>query len=256
MQDDQPLKPANILAIVDINQGKRPLTRATPVAHALTPARVKQLVADGHVVVDARSAAEFGAGHIHGAINVQLSSAEFEQRVGWVTADDARLILVTDSAADAQRCLFNMAFIGLDQAVAGYLDGGIEAWMAAGEPLQTVPQLDVHTLQHRLATNGLQLLDVRDEEEWDEGHVRQAHFMPYRYLVPQLTQPAQIGQLSLQPDQPLAVTCATGKRSSTAISLLSRYGYTRLYNVTGGMVAWKDAGFELVDAAGAVCAIG
>lgn len=256
MQDDQPLKPANILNIVATNQGKRPLTNTTPVAKPLTPEQVKAHMAAGHAVVDARSSAEFGAGHVPGSVNVQLSSSEFEQRVGWMVPDDTPIVLVAKTAADAQRAIFNMAFIALDSFVVGYLDGGIEAWMDAGEPVRTVPQLDVHTLQHKLSTNGMQVLDVREDDEWDEGHIEQAHFMPYTHLVPQITFPAQLDKLPLQPEQPVAVTCATGKRSSTAISVLLRHGFKELYNVTGGMEAWTNAGLPMLDGEGcAVCAV-
>ena len=253
MQEEQPVKPANILNIVAINQGKRPLTRQTPVAKAITPRQVKELMAGGHAVVDARSSAEFGAGHIAGAYNVQMDSSEFEQRVGWVVPDGTPIILVTESAADAQRCLTNMAFIGLDQFVAGYLDGGIEGWMAAGEPLRTVPQIDVFTLRQKLAENGLRVLDVRSTDEWDEGHIEGAHFMRYTDMAPQLGTPSQLDRLEIEKDASVAVTCATGKRSSIAISMLLRHGYQNVYNVTGGMEAWEKAGFRMLDKSGKVC---
>ncbi len=253
MQDEQPLKPANILNIVATNQGKRPLTPAIPKAKPLTVDQVKAFMAQGHAVVDARSSAEFGSGHIVGAFNVQMSSAEFEQRVGWVVPDDTPIILVTDSDTDAQKCIYNMAFIALDSFVTGYLEDGIEAWMAAGEPLETTPQIDVHTLQHKLSVNGLQVLDVREDDEWDEGHIEGAHFMPYTSLAQQLVTPPQFDKLALQTDQDVAVTCATGKRSSTAISLLKRQGFKHLYNVTGGMEAWENAGFKMLDGKGQVC---
>ncbi|GAB4273514.1 MAG: hypothetical protein Kow0080_21050 [Candidatus Promineifilaceae bacterium] len=255
MQDDQPLKPANILNIVATNQGKRPLTLETPKAKPLSPAKVKELMAQGYAIVDARSSAEFGAGHIPGAYNIQLSSAEFEQRVGWMVPDNTPIILVTDTTENAQKAIFNMAFIALDSFVTGYLDGGMDAWLEAGEPVQTVPQIDVHTLHQRLLANGLQVLDVREDDEWDEGHIEQAHFMPYTHLVPQLTFPAQLDKLKLAPEQSIAVTCATGKRSSTAVSVLLQKGFKQLYNVTGGMEAWKKAGLPMVDGEGNACGI-
>lgn len=255
MQDDQPVKPANILNIVATNQGKRPLTMETPTANPIPVAEIEALLAAGHVIVDARSSAEFGSGHIPGAFNVQMSSSEFEQRVGWVTPDDAPIILVTDTAAAAQQCIYNMAFIALDTRVAGYLDGGMDAWIDAGKHVAQVAQIDVTELQHRLSTNGLQVLDVREKEEWDEGHIRNAHFMPYTSLVPQLDIPTQIDKLALTPEQSIAVTCATGKRSSTAISILRRSGFKQLYNVIGGMEAWEHAGHEMIDAAGNVCTV-
>ena len=94
---------------------------------------------------------------------------------------------------------------------------------------------------------------MREEDEWDEGHIDDATFMAYTSLVPQLDNPAKIDELPWSLDQNIAVTCATGKRSSTAISILHRHGYKQLYNVTGGMVAWENAGFKMIDAAGDVC---
>lgn len=255
MQEDQPLKPANILNIVATNQGKIPLTKEYPKAKALTAAQVKAMMVEGAVVVDGRSSATFGAGHIPGSINVQLSSSEFEQRVGWMTPDDAPLILLMDQDEEAQEAIYKMAFIALHRRVVGFLEGGIDAWMEAGNHAECVPQIDVHDLHHKLSTNGLQVLDVRDEEEWDEGHIAKAHHLPYTRMVEQLTSPALLGTLPLSKDQHVAVTCATGKRSSTAISVMKREGFQHLYNVTGGMEAWEAAGFPMLDAEGKVCNI-
>ncbi|MEZ4590213.1 MAG: rhodanese-like domain-containing protein [Chloroflexota bacterium] len=255
MQEDQPLKPANILNIVATNQGKLPLTKEYPKAKALTAAQVSEMMNEGAVVVDGRSSATFGAGHIPGSINVQLSSSEFEQRVGWMTPDDAPLILLMDSNDEAQEAIYKMAFIALHHRVVGFLDGGIDAWMEAGNHAECVPQMDVHDLRHKLSTNGLQVLDVRDEEEWDEGHIEKAHFLTYTRMVEQLTSPAMLGTLALSKDQQIAVTCATGKRSSTAISVMKREGFKHLYNVTGGMEAWEAAGFPMIDGEGKACNI-
>lgn len=251
MQDDQPLKPANILNIVAINQGQRPLTPYTPTFNPapLAVAQVEELMAVGHAVVDVREPALFAAGHIPHAYNVQLSSSEFEQRVGWVVPDNTPIILATETGADARRCLYKMAFIGLDQEVVGYLDGGMDAWMAAGKPLAHVSQIDVHTLCDKLAQNGLYILDVRSRDEWNAGHVEGARHMRYTDLAPQLEVPAQIDKLPFALNDPIAVTCSTGMRSSTAISMLLRHGYKKLYNVIGGMSAWKQAGFPVSDIA-------
>ena len=256
MQDEQPLKPANILNIVATNQGKRPLTKQIPTAAPLTAGEVAKMIAKGAVVVDGRSSAEFGAGHIPGAINAQLASGEFEQRVGWMTPEEAPLIIVANSAEEAQNGIYRMAFIALDGRVAGYLVDGMDGWRSAGHTVESVPQMSVATLHHKLSTNGLQVLDVRDAEEWDEGHIENAHFLPYTRMVPQLSHPARLDDLPLDKAQAIAVTCATGKRSSTAVSIMKREGFSQLYNVTGGMVAWKSAGYPMIDGEGNVCKVG
>ena len=255
MQDEQPLKPANILNIVAINQGKQPLTKHYPKADPLTASQVKSMMAEGAIVVDGRSSASYGAKHIPGAINVQISSGEFEQRIGWMTPDEAPLILLMEQDEQAQEAIYKMAFIGLDTRVVGFLEGGIEAWEEAGHEVETVPQMNVHDLHHKLTVNGLQVLDVRDNEECDEGHIENAHFLPYTRMVEQITSPAMLDTLDLSKDQHIAVTCATGKRSSTAISVMKRDGFKNLYNVTGGMEAWEAAGFPMIDGEGNVCNI-
>lgn len=255
MEEDQPIKPANILNIVAINQGRRELTRGTPKAKALDPAAVESLMKDGHYLIDARSSAAWGGGHVEGSINVQMSSSEFEQRVGWVVPDDSPIILLTDRDDQAQTCIYNMGFIGLDQFVVGYLEGGLSAWMNSGRPVRTTPQIDVFSLDERLRTNGMRVLDVREQDEWDDGHIEGSALMPYTLLAPQLGKPARFGELDLARDASIAVTCATANRSSTAIGLMLREGYSNLYNVTGGMEAWSNARLPMVDATGAACSI-
>lgn len=240
MQEEQRVKPANIANIVATNQGLLPLTMEKPFAEPLSVDQVEELMSAGVIIVDTRSSPEFGVGHIPGAYHAHLSSPEFEQRVGWVTPLDTPLILVTNDEEEAQRAIHNLAFIALDGRVTGYLDGGMDAWMAAGKAMATLPQMDVYALRDRLSVNGLQVLDVREDDEYDEGHIEVARNLSFKRI------PTQLDSLELNPQLPTAITCATGKRSSTAASLLLREGFGELYNITGGMTAWESADFDVV----------
>jgi len=90
----------------------------------------------------------------------------------------------------------------------------------------------------------LPILDVRDAGEWNEGHIRGAMHVPY-YFVQQYLQDGQ-KELSSYVDRPLAVICGSGQRSSLTCSILQQHSFSQLFNVVGGMDAWKDAGFETV----------
>jgi hydroxyacylglutathione hydrolase len=236
MNQDQPIRPANIANIVAINQGRLPLTMDEPHAPSLSPADVSDLIGVGHIVVDTRSEAAFGSGHVPGSYSIQLASPEFEQRVGWVTPLNANIILVAESESDEQRALHALAFLGLDARVKGCLAGAIAAWVDRGHPLATLPQISVQELNARLR-NGreMQVLDVRDTYEWDAGHIDGAHYVNYKYLH------EQFGQLELGAEDPLAVVCAEGMRSSTACSILLQNGFDNVYNTIGGMNAWLAA---------------
>ena len=251
MGEGQRVRPANMPNIVATNQGRRPLTGETPRARPLAPERVRELMARGHAVVDARSAAAFGSGHIVGAYHAQGSEASFAPRVGWIVPDGVGLILLAETPEDAQALLYRMAFVALDRAVAGYVEGGMGAWADAGLPAEPTPQMDVCELREELAADpGLRVLDVRDPDEWDEGHLEGARFMPYTSLVPRPGAPAPAEALGLGAGDPLAVMCGSGSRSSTAASLLLRSGYRDVRNVAGGLGAWKAAGYPVLHGAG------
>ncbi len=245
MNANQPIRPANVENIVAINQGRRPLTMDPPRARPLSPDEFAELADDGRLVIDARSAAAFGSGHVPGAMSILQSSPEFEQRVGWVTPPDVPFLLVTDDAEATECALHAMAFLGLDSRVEGVLAGGMRSWLRAGRPQETLPQMSVHELAAVLSNGGaMQVLDVRETSEWDAGHVDGAHYMNYKFLAD------RIDELELSIDSRVSVLCAVGARSSTACSILLRNGFRRIRNVTGGMGAWAAAGLPMVDAAG------
>ena len=247
MTADQPVRPANIANIVAINQGRRPLTMDTPRARSLSPDEFAELAADGRLVVDTRSAAAFGSGHVPGALSILQSSPEFEQRIGWVTPPGVPILLVTEDAEAADRALHAMAFLGLDSRVQGYLAGGMSSWLCAGRAQETLPQVSVHELAAALeqsSDGGMQVLDVRETSEWDAGHIGGAHYMNFRFLAD------RIDELELAIDGRMSVLCGGGVRSSTACSILLRNGFRRVRNVTGGMGAWAAARLPMVNAAG------
>lgn len=232
--------------IVAVNQGKRPLTQNKPIAIPLTPQEAQTELENGAMVIDIRSTAAFGAGHIANALNVQLASGEFEQRVGWMTPKDSPLILVAESETDAQDAIYKAAFVALDDQIKGFISGGIAAWIEAGLPVRTVPQIDVFTLSEQLGKGELKVVDVRDDSEWEAGHIKNATFLPYRQMVPQGERAGRLDELPFAKDEPIAVVCASGMRSSTAVSVLLQNGFSHLHNVTGGMNAWKAANLKTV----------
>jgi hydroxyacylglutathione hydrolase len=111
-------------------------------------------------------------------------------------------------------------------------------WALAGYETATMPQISVRELQHERETMPeLQVLDVREPGEWNEGHIPGSVHIPF-YRVS-----ASTG--SLDRTRPVAVICGSGARSSLAASLLQRAGFDAVRNVTGGMSAWEAAGLPL-----------
>jgi hydroxyacylglutathione hydrolase len=230
--------PAYFPKDAEINRtGAPPLIEVSQVA-TLGPLDVAELAAAGHLILDVRTAAEFGAGHVPGAINIGLSG-QFAIWAGTLISMTTPLVIVAESEAKAAEAVTRLARVGIE-SVKGYLAGGIGAWHDAGLELATVAQITVAELNQLLQEDpSLQVLDVRRPPEYKSGHVPQALHAPLSSLQ------ENISSLGLHPTKPTAVICAGGYRSSAATSLLQLHAFSNLLNVTGGTSAWIAAGYPV-----------
>lgn len=80
-------------------------------------------------------------------------------------------------------------------------------------------------------------LDVRSQEEWDQGHIANSKLIPLNELAARVEE--------LPKGQPMVVVCRSGKRSKEGISILMEAGFTQLFNLEGGILAWSAAGYAL-----------
>jgi rhodanese-related sulfurtransferase len=84
----------------------------------------------------------------------------------------------------------------------------------------------------------LVVLDVRTPSEYDDGHIEDAINIPVDELE------GRFGELD--PGDELLVYCRTGNRSIRAVRLLEENGFTNVFHMDGGVVAWGEAGYSLV----------
>lgn len=182
------------------------------------------------VVLDTRGAEAFGAAHIAGSLNVGVASAMFSTWTGFFVTPGTRLILVVESAEAAEmakKAWLELVRIGYD-SIFGYVLADVAAWREANLDVRTTTQMDVCDLKDWI-DEGHAVLDVRTPNEWEEGHVEGAQWIP----LPLLTH-----RLSEIPEGPAAAICGSGYRSSLAASLLERAGVPNVLNVRGGWSAW------------------
>lgn len=230
------LTPAPVYFAHDAEYNRRGAPALEEIAkpRALSPEEVGPFIRQGYVVLDVRAAAEFGAGHVHGAINIGLGG-QFASWAGTLVPLGTPLIIVAEEDAKVDEAVMRLARVG-HESVKGFLAGGMEAWKLAGLERATIPQISVDELRARLEeAPDLQVLDVRRPAEYGSGHVPRAVSVP---LAPQL----ETETLPVDLKRAVAVICAGGYRSSAATSLLERRGFHNLFNVAGGTSAWINAG--------------
>ncbi len=233
INENLPQRPPNMLKIVERNRADFTRDTAPAIPIALSSESFQKEMHAGTLVIDTRSPQAFGEGHIPGVLQVYLHGSAFATRVGFVASPENRLLLVVKDERDLREAAAQLAVVGYDRVI-GYLDGGMQAWQDAGLPLQHLQQITIDELH--MQRDAFTVLDVRDPGEWDEGHIAGAQHIPY-YLLEQRLQ-------ELDGRQPLAVTCASGQRSTLACSILQRHGFTELCNVVGGMEAWSKHSFQ------------
>jgi rhodanese-related sulfurtransferase len=84
---------------------------------------------------------------------------------------------------------------------------------------------------------GVFFLDVRTQDEWDQMHIAKSTLIPLDELPNRLNE--------VPKDQDVVVICRSGVRSKEGVTVLRNAGYTRVVCMTGGLLAWKAAGYPL-----------
>ncbi len=202
----------------------------------LQAADFERLRRAGAIVLDCRSPEAFAA-HIPCALNVGIGPS-FATWAGTALPPGAPLLLVLETPSDLWEACWQLLRIGYPLPE-GWLAGGMRMWRSGGGELEVLPQWTVQELSERIQTEkDLLVLDVRQPAEWSEGHIGEAVHITGAQL------PERAGEVPA--DRPVAVICGSGYRSSVAASLLRRRGVQSVYNVLGGMSAWKETGMPTV----------
>ena len=231
-------QPPNFQRIVALNRGPL-LTDATPV-DGLLPAAVRARLEAGATLVDGRDTLEYDAGHVPGSINVTMVRAAVGTRAAWVVDPESEVVVAAETDGEARRLALLLEAVGF-RRIAGLLAGGVAAWREAGLPVESTVAIDVPELAARLRRGDVSLLDVRDQDEWEAGHVEGSRHLPYHDLRDGIPEDLRNGGM------PLAVACSVGNRSSIAVSLLRRAGLDDVIHVVdGGVAELADEGIELV----------
>jgi hydroxyacylglutathione hydrolase len=231
-------QPPNFERIVELNRG--PLLTDAVRIEPLAPARVRQKLEDGAILIDGRDPREFDSGHVPGSINVTASKAAVGTRAAWVVEPEAEVLLAASTDDEAERVGRLLEAVGF-RRLGGYLAGGLPAWTEAGLEVGSTPVLDPAGLAERLKRGEVALLDVREAHEWEDAHVEASVHVPYYAL-------RDAGPTELRANGgPLAVACSAGNRSSIAASLLKRAGIRGVLHVAeGGIEDLEAEGIPLV----------
>lgn len=146
----------------------------------------------------------------------------FASWFGWLVPLDRAVVFLLDDGTDRADLVRQCLAIGHD-ALLGELDGGIDTWTAAGLPIEATPLVTADQLAGTV-------LDIRQQNEWDEGHVPGAIHV-------------ELGDLASRtvPNGPMTVMCGHGERAMSGASILQAAGHRDVSVLAGGREDWVAA---------------
>jgi hydroxyacylglutathione hydrolase len=212
--------PRYFLRLREVNRRGPALYSRTPALDQLAAEDLHRLLSDGAELVDARPFERFAAGHIPGALSIELRPS-FATWLGWLAPADRPLVFVLDQDQDRSDLVRQCLKIGYEN-LAGEIAGGMTGWHETGSEQARIA---LHPVEHARGPT----VDVRQEQEFASGH------LPGGMNV-------ELGVLAdarALPPGPLSLMCGHGQRAMTAASLLERAGRTELTVLSGGPIEWS-----------------
>lgn len=208
--------PSYYSLISPINRAGPRVFGDVPVPRGLAPSQVAERIEDGAWVVDGRERRAFAAGHIPGSIAIELDDS-FASYVGWILPFGAPIVLVLpedrpehEAATEAATQLFRIGY----EAIDGFLQGGVAAWVDAGRRLRSYPVTSIDELATAVGEGRARVLDVRQRTEWDAGHLEGSTHVFVGDVQDHIEE--------IPRDLEVWTVCATGHRAAMAASLLDR----------------------------------
>lgn len=111
-----------------------------------------------------------------------------------------------------------------------------------GAPQQEGPAIGVDEAKRRLHAGKAVLVDVREPDEWQAGHIAEATHIPLGTIAARSS--------TLPTNREILLICRTGNRSALAQERLAQAGVTNVTNVEGGMIAWVEQGYPITTGEG------
>jgi glyoxylase-like metal-dependent hydrolase (beta-lactamase superfamily II)/rhodanese-related sulfurtransferase len=202
--------------------------------HGLVPLSVADFKnawkATDALVIDTRTKDVFPMDFIPGSIFIGIDDT-FAPWVGTLIPDLQQSILFLADEGKEEEVVIRLARVGYDNCI-GYLKGGIEAWMEEGNETDSIQECTPEKFaQYFAEQDGLHLLDVRRQSEFESQHVIGAESFPLDFINRNMNK--------LDKNLTYYVHCAGGYRSMIACSILKARGFENLVNIKGGFNALK-----------------
>ena len=188
------------------------------------------------LIIDTRALEDMPKGYVKNSLWIGIDG-QFAPWLGALVEDLQQPILIVADPGRENEVIMRMARVGYDNPL-GYLDGGFDAWVKAGKPVETIDEMEPEEFADFFKANPeIKVLDVRNIGEFDTQHVEDAINIPLKDLQDRINE--------LDKNEKYYVHCAGGYRSLIAASILRKEGFDNIVNIKGGFDALKNTDIKL-----------
>jgi hydroxyacylglutathione hydrolase len=181
----------------------------------------------GALILDTRNSSDFAQGHVPQAINIGIRG-DFAPWVGALVGDVKQPILLVCEVGQEEESVTRLSRVGFDR-VQGHLQGGFEAWQAAGQAIDTIRRISATQFEQEVSMSESQIIDVRKSSEYQAEHLEAAYSRPLAGINHWIQ--------DISPNKHFYLHCAGGYRSMMAASILQARGYRNFSEIEGGFNA-------------------
>ncbi|HRO74683.1 MAG TPA: rhodanese-like domain-containing protein, partial [Crocinitomicaceae bacterium] len=187
------------------------------------------------LILDVRAGSDFVKGFVPNAISIGIDGG-FAPWAGAIIKDVKQPILLVCPEGREEETVTRLARVGFDNTL-GYLKGGMAAWTNAGKETDEIRSIKADEFATESQTTNYPIIDVRNQAEYNTGHLDNAHLLPLDQLNERFSE--------FPKDKPFYIHCAGGYRSLIAASILKSRGYHDITDIAGGFGAIKNTSLPI-----------
>ncbi|MBS1624375.1 MAG: rhodanese-like domain-containing protein [Bacteroidetes bacterium] len=195
----------------------------------LSTSEAASLIDEGAIVIDTRPSAIFMSGFVPGSLSIPLSDRL--STYAELTLDpEYTVIIIAESGQEEQAC---RSFIKTGVvSVAGYIDGGYEAWLAAGGMVDVIIDIDAEEFAIDYKFDEFYLIDTRSDEQYEAEHVEYAESIPLSDIEENTS--------ALNTSDNYYIYGATTEDAAFAASLFRRADFQKIRVISAGYDELKE----------------
>ncbi|MEM0449350.1 MAG: rhodanese-like domain-containing protein [Methanomassiliicoccales archaeon] len=232
--EEQLDRPPYFRRMETLNLRKHAPLQRLPSPPPLSPKEFKEAQENDTMVLDTRMPHSVAGAYIKGATSIWLDGLPLYG--GWLLPYDRPILLVLDSKEELERAVRILVRIGYDNII-GYLHGGMAQWCREGLTYETLPTINVKQANEWWKQGNSLFIDPRPRHEREVSHIPGTKHIFVGELESRL---AEIPQMMKK-----VCICSAGFRGAMAAVMLRNHGFDEVYNVLGGLGAWKAAGYPI-----------